>query len=202
MAVCDPHTLANDARCFGCVPRGFYRALNVYLLNQIAATGLTPQELLDASSSFDTLSGTLYQASRAYLLAIATGQPTDTATLATASRCYTCIPEGFRGAVENYLYATTAGGSMDVNTLLYAAREYSVLYGIEWRAELYLLARISGITDVQAIAAGAKCFISCLSPVTLSEIDIYLLCLGVTVGSNTDVIPPGSTYPCPSGQLM
>lgn len=188
-AVCDPTTLASQAKCFYCLPPAYRGTVDVYLLNQIANTGKTPAQLMTAAAAFQSLTPHLALAAKVYLLARATSTSTVASVLEAASACYNCIPTEMIEPVQTYLYANSAGGATDTAALLRAAGSYQSLAGREIMIEVYLLAQIAGITNVQTIVAGAKCLL-CLSPRLLERIILYLACKGFAMS----LIPNGSVY--------
>ena len=47
---CEPNDLIQAAACFRCIPNGEQEEVIIYLLNEILGTGLTPQQLMDATN--------------------------------------------------------------------------------------------------------------------------------------------------------
>lgn len=183
-------TLPGLATCFTCVPDGYKKILNLYLLSQVQGQGLTPQAVETAAAGFDRIQGGLKLAAKNYLLALITGQSTTPQTLITAASCFfSCIPDGNRADVETYLYAVAAGGSLDPTVLVPASAAWQLLKFNTEKDELYLLANIAGVTNVNTILAGAACF-ACLSNRQNRDIGLYLLSLGLGI----NIVPPGATY--------
>lgn len=194
MALCDASSLPNAARCFSlCVPDGYKRTLNTYLLAQLAGGSMDPATLLAQSSQFQVFRGGLAHAAKVYLMAVASGYSgyTPQQIVDLAACFFSCIPPGDLGDVETYLWAVNAGGSTDPQVLLPASAAFQRVNGHDYMVELYLLTQITGITDPQTIINGAKCFLSCLSQGMLFDVMSFLMCQGLSGGN---IIPVQSTY--------
>lgn len=153
----------------------------------------TPQQLIALSTGFQIFQGSPALAAEVYLLAKIAGASTDPSTLANLATCFWCKNENFLAEVTTYLLSVQAGGSTDPRVLQTAASGYTLLFGTEWRVELYLIcqwALNSGVVpncDPQTLMANAKCLLNCLSDFNLRSIRAYLLC---QIANNTKVSPP------------
>lgn len=70
---CTPSDLNEAAACYTCIAPDMRQAVKLYLLNQIAETGLTPEQLLDAARCYRCIPEGISKAVEATLLCLING---------------------------------------------------------------------------------------------------------------------------------
>lgn len=65
---CTPEALAEDAKCFACLPSQQQLAIQTYILTQIAGVAADPDALLASAVAFTTVEPQKLLALQAYLL--------------------------------------------------------------------------------------------------------------------------------------
>lgn len=163
--------LMQSAACFnGCIPPGSHKAVQNYLLANIAGGSIQTNVLMQAAAPFQRIPIGLSPFIQAYLLReIASNLGatiTDDPHQLVASFSCDCFPAGTWPALLTKQYVDLAIDleieiSSDPSTLLQEAKCYlsCIPKGMQDVVMLYLLAQIAGVgTDVNAIIDSASCY--------------------------------------------
>ncbi len=205
---CDPQAVALAAKCMVCIPQGFKPTVNVSLLNIISGFNGTVHQIVDGANDFQRFPVGDSLGAEVYLLAQIAGLGgMDLSALVNLSKCFQCGQEGDLMDYTTYLYAVKAGGSTDPNDLSAGARNYQAIYGVEWRASLFLTCRWAlseaaiAACDPQALETAAHCYASCIPGYSLNALRVYLLCQIASGGGGGTPTPTGFTWVIPPASV-